>query len=205
MEKPAATQYPIHEILKRRWSPRAFSDRLIEPQKIRCLFEAARWAASSFNEQPWSFLVATRDNTAEFEKMLSCLTPGNQAWAKFAPLLILTASRRTFTKNDKPNRVYIHDVGLAAANLTFQATAMGLFVHQMAGIEIDAVRQVYQLPEGYDPVTAIAVGYAGDIGELPSELRAAEQAQRTRKALSEMVFTGKWGQSSPVVKDNGAG
>ncbi len=197
MEKPAETQYPIHDLLKRRWSPRAFADRPIEPQKVRCLFEAARWAASSFNEQPWSFIVATKDQPQAFEKALSCLVEANQAWARLAPMLILTTSKRNFSKNDKPNRVYIHDLGLAMGSLTLQATAMGLAVHQMAGVNLDRVRQEYDVPEGHEPVTAAAVGYAGEPGQLPEQwMREAEREPRTRKPFDQFVFGPKFGEPS---------
>src|SRR5690606_2421192 len=128
MDKPARTNYPIHDLLVKRWSPRAFSDRPVEPDKLRQLFEAARWAASSFNEQPWSFIVALKQDQAAFDKALSCLTEANQAWAKLAPVLVLTTVKRHFEKNGKANRVCEHDLGLAMGNLCVQATQLGLYV-----------------------------------------------------------------------------
>lgn len=199
MEKPAQTTHPIHDLLRRRWSPRTFADRAIEPHKIRCLFEAVRWSASSFNEQPWSFMVATRDDPEDFDKALSCLVEANRLWARLAPMLILTTSKRTFSHNGKPNRVYIHDLGLAAANLTIQAVAMGLFVHQMAGIDAERVRQVYAVPEDHEPVTGIAVGYPGELARLPQNLQQFEQAPRTRKLLNQFVFASKFGDGAPIV------
>ncbi len=200
MEKPASSDYPILDVIKRRWSPRAFGDRLIEPNKVRQLFEAARWAASSYNEQPWRFIVATKDNEKEYKKALECLLEANQVWAKQAPLLILTVSKKTFSKNGKPNRVYVHDVGLAMANLTLQATAMGLFAHQMAGVDLDKVRKTYKIPDDFEPQTACAVGYAGDPDTLPDSLKQAEHEERTRKPLTEIVFTGKWDEAASLVK-----
>src|SRR5438128_8855355 len=126
MEKPAQTDYPIEEILKRRWSPRAFSDRMVESEKLRSLFEAARWAPSSFNEQPWSYIVAKRESPEEFRKLLSCLVEANQVWARAAPVLALGIVRLRFMRNDKPNRAAVHDLGLAAGNLLVEATARGL-------------------------------------------------------------------------------
>lgn len=196
MDKPADFQYPIHDLIARRWSPRALDPRPVPAEQIRSLLEAARWAASSFNEQPWSFLVARREDTAEFERMLACLVPANQAWAKNAGVLMLTVAKRTFTRNDRPNRVAEHDIGLAAANLTFQATALDLRVHQMAGIDTDKIRETYGIPEGYDPVTAIAVGLPGSLEQLPEEYRAEEQAPRERRMQSEFVFVGSWGRSA---------
>jgi nitroreductase len=196
MDKPAETRYPVHDLIARRWSPRALEPRPVPANQIRSLLEAARWAASSFNEQPWSFLVARREDAAEFERMLGCLVPANQSWAKNAGVLMLTVAKRTFTRNDRPNRVAVHDIGLAAANLTFQATELNLRVHQMGGIDTDKIRETYGIPEGYDPVTAIAIGYPGSLDRLPEALRAEEQAPRERKTQSEFVFGGAWGRSA---------
>jgi nitroreductase len=203
MEKPAETQYPIHELLKRRWSPRAFSNRIVEPDTLRSLLEAARWAPSSYNEQPWSFIVATKQDPAEFARLLSCLVEGNIQWAQHAPVLMVSVARLSFEEDGKPNRHAFHDVGQAAANLTVQATALGLFVHQMAGILPDKVRALYGVPEQYEPVAAIALGYPGDPQSLPERLRNRELAPRERKPLTEFVFTGRWGQPSPIVTGDG--
>lgn len=200
MEKPATPDYPILDLLKRRWSPRAFSDRPVEPQKLRCVLEAARWAASSFNEQPWIFFLAQRTDSEAFEKALSCLVEANRLWAKEAPVLLLTAVRTDFTRNGKPNRVAQHDLGLAMGNLVTQATAMDLFVHQMAGIDLDRMRDVYQLPAEYEPQTAAALGYAGNPGQLPEALAKSEQGPRTRKPLPEFVFGQSFGEPSSIVK-----
>ena len=193
MEKPADPRHPIHELIARRWSPRAFAPRSIPAEHIRSLLEAARWAASSFNEQPWTLLVARREDEADFEKMLGCLMSGNRPWAENAGLLILTVARQTFTRNDRPNRSAAHDIGLAMGNLTLQATALDLWLHQMAGIELDKIRESYGIPEGYEPLTGIAVGYAGALEDLPENYRAPETAPRERKLQSEFVFAGSWG------------
>src|SRR5260370_15292830 len=148
MEKPAETQYPIEEILRRRWSPRAFSARPVEPEKLQSLFEAARWAASSFNEQPWNFIVATKQNPEEHEHLLSCLVEGNQRWARAAPVLMVSVATLNFDKTGKPNRHAVHDVGLAVQNLIIEATALGLFVHQMAGFSPQKVREIYGVAGG---------------------------------------------------------
>jgi nitroreductase len=155
MEKPTPTDHPIEEILKRRWSPRAFSDRLIETEKLQRMFEAARWAASSFNEQPWSFIVATREKPDEYAALLSCLTEKNQQWARRAPVLMVSVAKLNFEKNGKPNRHAFHDVGMAVSNLIVQATALGLYVHQMAGFSVETVRETYGVPEGFEPVAAM--------------------------------------------------
>lgn len=193
MEKPAETAHPIEELLRRRWSPRAFAERPVEPEKLLRMFEAARWSASCFNEQPWSFLVATRDDAAGFARLLSCLIEGNQAWAAYAPVLMVSVARLNFAQNGKPNRHAIHDVGLATAQMINQAMAMGLFVHPMAGFFPDKVRELYGVPEGYEPVAAIAAGYPGDAAALSESLRQRELAPRVRKPVEEFVFRGRFG------------
>jgi nitroreductase len=199
MDKTANTEHEILDVLKKRWSPRAFAAKPVEPAKLRSLFEAARWAASSFNEQPWIFLVATKDDKAAYEKALSCLWDKNQDWAKSAPVLILTVTKANFTRNDKPNRVHVHDLGLAMGNLTVQATSMGLYLHQMAGVDLDKVRELYNVPAGYEPATGVAIGYMGNIDDLPEEgLRTAEKSPRDRKPFSEFIFKDRFGQPSPL-------
>ena len=200
MEKPADTQFPIHDLLSRRWSPRAFAERSVEPEKIQRLFEAARWASSCFNEQPWGFIIALADQPVEHAKLLSCLVEGNQVWAKQAPLLIITLAKLNFDHHGQPNRHAMHDVGLAVGNLVVQATAMDLVVHQMAGILPDMIRTCYSLPSGYEPVTGIALGYPGDPRTLPTEIRERELASRSRKPLQEFVFSKTWGQAPDILK-----
>jgi len=197
MEKAAETQYPVHELIAKRWSPRAFEPRPVPSEAVRSLLEAARWAASSFNEQPWRFIVARREDSEEFERMLGCLMEGNRSWAKDAGVLILTAAKEAFTRNDRPNRSAVHDVGLAAGNLSLQATDLGLRVHQMAGIDLEKIRETYRVPEGYQPVTGIAIGYPGSVERLPEPLRAPEIAPRERKPQSELVFSGTWDNPAP--------
>lgn len=199
-EKPAETQSPIHDLIKRRWSPRAFSAQAVEPLKLRSLLEAARWAASCFNEQPWNFIVATKESELEFERLLGCLVESNARWARHAPVLMLSVARLNFERNAKPNRHAFHDVGQAAASLTLQATALGLVVHQMAGFDVAKARERFNIPEGYEPVAAIAVGYQGDLESLPEDLREKESAPRTRRPLESFVFTGTWGQTTPFLK-----
>jgi nitroreductase len=199
MEKPAETQSPIHDLLKRRWSPRAFAERAVEPEKLRSLFEAARWAPSSNNEQPWRFLVATKENKADWDRLFTCLVEGNQKWAHQAPVLMLSVATLTFD-DESANRHAFHDTGMAVENLIIQATAMGLFVHQMAGFRIDQVREECKIPDGYDPVAMIAIGYPGDPATLPDYLREREVKPRERNSVSEFVFSGTWGIPSPVLK-----
>ncbi|MEA3187213.1 MAG: hypothetical protein QOD99_1043 [Chthoniobacter sp.] len=200
MEKPAETQYPIHELLARRWSPRAFSERAVEPEKLRSLLEAARWSASSFNEQPWNFIVATKGNVAEYDRLLGCLVEFNKGWAKTAPVLLLSVASLRFSHNGKENRHAMHDVGLATQNLVVEATALGLFAHGMAGFDVEKARTTYEIPETHIPAATWALGYAGDPAQLDPETREREADPRVRKPISEFVFTGKWGAIAAAAR-----
>jgi nitroreductase len=195
MKKIAQTQYPIHELIANRWSPVAFDSRMVEPEKIGSLLEAARWAGSCFNEQPWFFMLATKDNPEEYQKLLSCIVEANQKWAKNAPVLMISVAKLYFERNHKPNRHAFHDVGLAVGNLTLQAEALGLHVHQMGGFDVDRAREVYHLPPRFEPVTAIAFGYPGDVKQLETELQQRELSPRQRKSLDDFVFQSSWGNS----------
>jgi len=198
-DKKASTDYPIHELLAERWSPYAFAERTVAPDDLRSLFEAARWAASSYNEQPWSYLVATKEDPDEFARLLSCLVEGNQVWAKAAPVLALGVVSLRFSLNNKENRAAVHDLGLAAGNLLIEAGARGLHVHQMIGILPDRARELYQIPEQAEAWTGLAIGYKGDPTKLPDNLRERDLTPRQRKPLSQFVFSGKWGQPSSLV------
>lgn len=193
MDKAAKTDHEIHELLEQRWSPRAFDGRSLDGPILRRLVEAVRWAPSCFNEQPWRLLIAPREDEAEFERMLGCLAETNQTWAEEAGALMISVARTTFTRNGKPNRHALHDVGLAVAQLTLQATSMGLGVHQMAGFSTEEARRRYQIPAEYEPVAAIAVGYPGDPDRLPDGLREREVAPRERRPQEEIAFRGRFG------------
>lgn len=190
----------LHELIEKRWSPVAFSPRPVEPEKLRSVLEAARWAASSFNEQPWVYLVATKDDAENFQRLLVCLVEGNQVWAKHAPVLMLSVAKLNFALNGSANRHALHDVGAASACLTIQATALGLHVHQMAGYDVERARKEFSIPAGFEPAAAMALGYIGDDSGLPEKLRARNKAARKRKPLSDFVFSGKWGEVSALVK-----
>lgn len=198
-DKKASTDHPIHDLLAARWSPYAFQDRPVSDDDLRSLFEAARWAPSSYNEQPWSYIVAKRENPEEFQKLLSCLVEANQVWAKAAPVLALGIVRLRFVRNDKPNRAAVHDLGLAAGNLLVEATARGLYVHQMIGIVPEKAREVCEIPEGSEAWTGLAIGYGGNPNRLPAPLKERDLAPRQRKPLREFVFSGTWGKASPIV------
>jgi nitroreductase len=200
MQKFADTTYPIEPLLKQRWSPRAFATRPVEVDKLLSLWEAARWSASCTNQQPWYFIVATKEDQAEYARLLSCLRENNQLWASQAPVLMVSVAKLAFDMNGQPNRYAFHDVGLAVANLIVQATALGLYVHQMAGFYPDKVRELYNVPDGFEPVAGIVLGYPGDPATLPEDLQQRELAPRTRKPFEFFVFQGAWGETSPLVK-----
>lgn len=181
-----------------RWSPRAYSDREVSLQDLSKVFEAARWAASSYNEQPWRFLVGVRGSEA-YKKILESLMPFNQAWAGKAPVLILGVTKTKFSHNDSPNRVALYDLGAAASYLTLEAAALGLSTHQMAGFDENAARKAFNVPEEYIFGAAIALGYQGAPETLPNEqTKQQETAPRTRKSLSEIVFSA-WGQPAKLA------
>lgn len=202
MEKPALADFAVHELIRRRWSPRSFSERPVADEELRALFEAARWAPSSYNEQPWSF-VLTRKGEESFDRLAACLTGSNVRWAPKAPVLILSIAKLDIARTVAPNRHALHDVGMAVGNLVLQATALDLFVHQMAGFDPDKARRAFGVPEGYEPVAIIAIGFAGNPDALPDDLRDRELRPRARKPLRELVFASRWGDPSPLVADRG--
>jgi nitroreductase len=199
--KAADTDYPVHELIARRWSPYAFDDRPVAQSDLRSLFEAARWAPSSYNEQPWSYIVATKKDPEPFERLLSCLVEGNKAWAKRAPVLALGVVSLKFKGNGQDNRAAVHDLGLASGTLVFEATGRGLTVHQMIGILPEKARETYGIPQGHEAWTALAIGYQGDAASLPGPLQQRDSAARRRKKLSEFVFAGSWGNPAPHVAE----
>jgi nitroreductase len=196
--KTAHTAHPILELLAQRWSPYAFADRDVSSEDLRSLFEAARWAPSSYNEQPWSYIVAVRSQPSAFERLLSCLVEGNQAWARHVPVLALGVMRETFARNGNPNAVAAHDLGLASMSLVIEAAARNLCVHQMMGIVPERARELYKIPEHSRALTGIAIGYIGDLATLPDALRARDLAPRTRKPLAEFVFGSAWGDAATL-------
>ncbi len=199
MKKPASTTVEIHELIRNRWGPRAFADKPVTAEVLRCMFEAARWAPSSNNEQPWVYLVATKDQPESYAKMLGVLVEFNAGWAKNAPVLALSVAHVKTQRDGKPNRVALHDVGSASAQLTFEANSHDLLVHQMAGFDAEKARQTFAIPPDWEPVAAMAIGYAGDPESLPDKLKERELAPRVRKPLSEFVMSGSWGHTAPFV------
>jgi nitroreductase len=176
-------------IFHTRWSPRAFTERQVNPTDLAKVFEAARWAASSYNEQPWRFLVGTHGSEA-YKKIHDSLMPFNQMWAAKAPVLILGVAKTKFSHNESPNRVALYDLGAAASYLTLQAAALGLSTHQMGGFDPDAARKAFAVPEEYIFGAVIALGYQGEPASLPNEqFRTQEVAPRSRKSFKDFVFS----------------
>lgn len=221
-DNPTDTQYTVHDFIRGRWSPLAFSNRTVEQEKLLTLLEAARWAPSSYNQQPWSFIVATKDHPADYELLLNCVFHENKRWAQNAPVLILSVAKHNFDlpnpvnpddtienlmhlvakidakKGGEGNPHAFHDVGMAVENLTIQAIALDLFVHHMAGFYSDKAKSLFHIPQGYEPVSIMAIGYLGDSQKLPEELRLRERQPRIRKPLKDFVFVQRWGNSSSL-------
>lgn len=195
--KHAASDHEIHDLIRLRWSPRAFDpSRDVARADLLRLFEAARWAPSSFNEQPWRFVVTERTRTPEaFAALLGTLTGRNPMWADKAPVLVLVALRRNYEGHEIVNQSAWFDAGQAVALLVVQATAMDLSVRQMEGFDRARAREAMHVPEEFEPAVAMAIGYAGDPDSLPVEKhRQAERTPRTRRPLNDFVFEGRWGK-----------
>lgn len=199
MEKKARAGYPIHDVIARRWSPRAFNpNKLLSKEFILSLLEAARWAPSAYNEQPWRFILATPDNLQEFADMVDCLVEPNRVWARNSSLLILGCVEKRFSHNGRENSTALFDLGLAVQNLLLECTSKGVFGHVMSGIDHDKIRARYSLPESVDPVVVVAVGHRAAIETLPEELREAEMALRERRQTYEFTFRETWGNNSGI-------
>lgn len=188
----------VVEAIAHRWSPRAFLEKGVEVEKLHVLFEAARWAASCFNEQPWRFLVARKEEPEAFARMLSILVPKNQDWAKGAAVLMLTVARRNFAHNNTVNRHALHDTGAALSQLAVQAASMGLQAHAMAGFDMDKARLVLKVPAEFEMGAAVALGYPGPSTMVAEAFRKAEEAPRARKPLSEIVFGAGFGEAAGI-------
>jgi nitroreductase len=192
--KRGATGLPVEELILQRWSPRAFSDTPVSKDDLQTVFTAGSWAASSYNEQPWRFIVGHKGDET-WTKIFSALVEANQSWAKSAPVLYAAFAKQTFTHNRSPNKVAQHDVGAASANISLQATALGLHTHGMAGFDGDKLRAVFAVPEDFASVACWALGYLGDPETLPDHFKKMESESRQRKPLGETVFT-QWGKAA---------
>jgi nitroreductase len=188
--KQASAPDNLLTVIRHRWSPRSFTDRDVSPEDLKTVFVAASWAASSYNEQPWRFFAGRR-NSETYQKIFSTLMEVNQQWARTAPVLIMGVAKTKFSHNGASNRVALYDLGAAGATLCYQATALGLHTHQMAGFSVDAARKVFNVPEDYIFGAVIALGYQGEPGALTNQqMLAQETSPRQRKPLSEIVLSG---------------
>jgi len=186
----------VEYLIRRRWSPRVYTDKQVSAAELKKLFEAARWAASSSNEQPWRFLVGRRGDET-YQKIFNALVEFNQTWAKSAPVLVLAVGKMTFTQKGTPNRYGLHDTGAAMANLALQATADGLHTHSMAGFDNEQMRASFGIPSDYELGAVTAIGYFGDPASLPDHLHKMEVSPRQRKPLEEFVFSA-WEQPAQL-------
>lgn len=196
MKKTAAVDHPIQNLLAVRWSPYVFSERPVSDEDLRSLFEAARWAPSSYNEQPWRFVVGRRGQGDVHERILQCLVEPNQKWAQKAPVLALGTVVKEFVRNGNPNKAAVHDLGLAVGNLLVEATARGLHVHQMIGLDPEAARTAFSIPMNAEAVTAIAIGYADQTGSGDPALAERDAKTRERRPISDFVFGDRFGESA---------
>lgn len=186
--KVADTQYPVLDVIRNRWSARSFANEPLSEEEVHTLIEAASWAPSAMNEQPWRFVYAHRSHTPAFETLARLLFPGNHAWAAQAALLVVVLGKQTYTRNDKPNRNTAHDVGMATQNLLLQATALDIYGHVMEGFDRSAAREALRLSEDYEPVTMLALGRLDNPERLEEPYRSREIAQRTRKQVTQLIF-----------------
>ncbi|MCF8262605.1 MAG: nitroreductase family protein [Melioribacteraceae bacterium] len=186
--KDAKTKYKINDLIKKRWSTRNFSVQPIEKEKLYSLLEAARWAPSSMNAQPWRFIIAEKSNEEKFAKVLESLNARNKIWAKNAAVLLVTLTQPNFEKNGKPNKYALHDVGLAIGNLSIQATEHEIYLHQMGGFSAEVLSANFMLPENLEPVSVIALGYKGDGSALDEMFTDAESSERSRIELEELIL-----------------
>src|SRR5688572_5743613 len=196
--KHAAADHEVLDLIRERWSPRAFdASRSVSFEDLWRLFEAARWAPSSLNEQPWRFVVTHRDHSpAAYQKLFTALGGSNQSWASTAPALILTAVQLVVERTGETNAHAYYDAGQAVAYLTLQAQSQGLGIRQMEGFDHAIAREVCQVPAGFEPAVVMAVGYPGSPDTLASDKhRAAEVAPRLRRKASDFVFDGTWGKT----------
>lgn len=189
MNKTAETKFTIHPLLAERWSPRSFdSEKQISPEDLHAILEAASWAPSSMNEQPWRYYYAKRGDTDSFTALWDCLMEGNQVWAKNVSVLMAVSMKKYFQRNQKVNRTAQHDVGLANAQLVLEALHRGIHAHMMGGFHDDAARSVLNLPEEEEVVCFIALGYKADPSKLPNEkLQEREMAERSRLSIDTIA------------------
>lgn len=195
MEKPAITKFDIHPLLKQRWSPRSFTDQTVSKESIQRIFEAARWAPSSSNDQPWRFILGLKGDKT-WDMIMETLVEFNQKWAKLAPVLVLSVGKKISDKNGRPSRTFLYDVGQSVAYITFQAMHEGLFVHQMGGFSSQKAAELFNIPEDYQVLTAFAIGYKGSPDLLEENFAEMERSERKRHPIKELVFRENFGNST---------
>jgi len=197
LEKNAATSVPIHDLMTRRWSPRAYDpNRPVTRAQLAALLEAARWSPSCNGVEPWRYLVWDRTRDREgFQRAFDCLSENNKKWVKNVPLLLLSVASPDPLAGGRPNRYTQHDTGMASLSLALQAVALGLIAHQMAGYDAEKARAAFGIPADCTPMAMIAVGYQAPIDVLDEETQKKDLAPRTRKPLAERFFEGRWGES----------
>ncbi|NOX86415.1 MAG: nitroreductase family protein [Chlorobi bacterium] len=198
MKKPTNNNYPINELLKHRWSPRAYSEKPVETEKFQSILEAARWAPSAFNEQPWRFIVGVKGDKT-WDMILETLVEWNRQWAGKAPVLVLNIGKKTHTRNGKNNVTFKYDTGQAVAMMVTEAVNQGLFGHQMSGFDAKKAAELFAIPDDYQAITVTAFGYYGNTDELPEDMYKSEIEERKRRSLKELVFSGKFGEPSNWV------
>ena len=199
--KKADTSAPVLPLIARRWSPVGFDPtRLIDAATLRSILEAGRWAASSYNLQPWRFIVARRQDEAAFGKMLDLLREGNQTWAGKAAVLMICAAHK-HGRGDAINRHASHDLGQALAQMSLQALRFDIYTHQMAGFYPDKSREAYGIPEAYEPFTAAAFGYrVADASQLSDAHQQRDSSLRQRQPLPELVFGDAWSEPASFLE-----
>jgi nitroreductase len=178
----------ILEIIQERWSPYSFSPAPVEDFKLKAMFEAAGYAPSCNNEQPWLFVITTREDETVFDDFIGFMADGNKIWAKNAYAIVISMARMKFSHNGKPNRWAFHDTGMAVSNLLLQALALDVYVHQMGGYSVEKVKDYFKLGDDIEPVAMMAVGYLGDGSSLTPELFKRDEARRPRKSINEFVY-----------------
>lgn len=179
----------LNKAIKNRWSPRSFSNKEVTKEMIDLLFEAARWAPSAMNEQPWNYHFVHRDNQKIFNEIVDILTGTNPVWAKHAQVLIISVVKKNYDYHNRPNKNALHDLGAANISIAIQAAEMGLQVHQMGGFDkIKAVEYLHLNIENFEPVTIFAVGFPGEEKPQTEDLLQRKRQSESRKNLNDFVF-----------------
>jgi len=197
LNKEVVSDVQLNPFLQKRWSPRAFLPTKVEKDVLKRIFEAGRWAPSSFNEQPWRFIIGVKGEGKTWDKLYSSLVEFNQHWNTNVPVLVLIVAKKIFTKFPDPNRHYMYDTGQAAAHVTVQTMAEGLYCHQMGGFSIEKARELFHIPQDYEPCAMMAIGYLGDPATLPADLQKSEAEPRSRLPLSSIAFEEDWERKFP--------